>query len=71
MPEYKNAYQLELLIADQSGFDPKNIQVMKVGNSGDFRATFVGTAPGVNQARAKSDVESACSRLKVKYRLIS
>ncbi len=71
MIEYRNAYQLEALIADLAGFDPKNIQVTKVGVSGDFRCDFVGAVGGVSSSRAKADVEAACSRFRAKYRLIN
>jgi hypothetical protein len=42
MTEYRNAYQLEALIADMAGFNPNNVQVTRVGVSGDFRCEFVG-----------------------------
>ena len=70
MTEYRNAYQLEAIIADMAGFDPQNIQVTKVGVGGDFRCDFVGTVGGVSSSRAKSDVEAACIRMREKYRLI-
>jgi hypothetical protein len=70
MIEYKSAFQLEALIADLAGFDENNVQVTKIGNTGDFRAGFVGTPAAVNVSRAKADVDSACNKLKTKYRLI-
>lgn len=69
MAEYKTAYQLERLIAETAGFDPKNIQVTRVGNKGDWCADFVGKVAGVTESRAKHDVEAACNQIRAHFRL--
>ena len=67
--EYKTAFQLEQIIADFTGLYVTAIHVTKVGNSGDFNATVVGTVAFVNASRAKSDIEVACRQLKQRFKL--
>ena len=67
--EFRTARQLELLIASAAGFDEKHVQVIPVGNAGDFRAEFVGSVAAVSSSRARSDVERACRSIKEKYLL--
>ena len=67
--EHKSAFQLEQMIAELTGFDAKIIDVTKVGNSGDFSATLIGTVAAVSKSRAQSDVDAACRQLKLKFKL--
>jgi hypothetical protein len=69
MVEFKTTYQLEAMVAEIAGFDPKNVQVSRAGNKGDWRANFVGTVAAVTASRAQHDVEAACSKLKAQYLL--
>jgi hypothetical protein len=67
--EFKSEYQLQTLVAELAGFDPSCIDIERIGNEGDFKATFVGSAGAVGLTRAKADVENVCSQLRLKFRL--
>jgi hypothetical protein len=67
--EHKTAFQLEEMIADLTGFNPTAIDVKKLGNAGNFAAAFVGKVAAVSKSRAQADVESACSQLKLRFKL--
>lgn len=69
MADYKTALQLEALIAEKAGFDPKNIQVSRIGHAGDFKAEFVGAAAAVSASRARNDVMRVCDELRKTTRL--
>jgi hypothetical protein len=67
--ENKTAFQLEEMIADLTGFNARAIDVTKVGNSGEFNASIVGSVAAVSKARAHADVEAACRQLNLKFKL--
>jgi hypothetical protein len=67
--ESKTAFQLEEMIADLAGFAATAIDVVKVGNNGDFSATLIGTAASVSKSRAQSDIEVVCRQLRLKFKL--
>jgi hypothetical protein len=68
--ESKTAFQLEKMIADITGLDTTGVHIIKVGNGGDFGATFMkGSSAGVSASRAQSDIDAACRQLKLKFKL--
>ena len=67
--ESTTSYQLEEMIAELAGFSATSIDVVKVGNSGDFHATVIGTVAAVSPSRAQSDVEAICRQLRLKFKL--
>jgi hypothetical protein len=67
--EYRSAYQLQAMIAELAGVAPSTIDVEKVGNAGDFKASFVGSSAGVNQAKAKMDIDNICRQLRLTFKL--
>ena len=69
MIEYRSAFQLEAMIAEMAGFDPRNVQVTRVGHSGDFHADFVGKVAAVDTSRARHDIDAACTELRIRFRL--
>ncbi|MBR1154612.1 hypothetical protein [Bradyrhizobium sp. JYMT SZCCT0428] len=67
--EAKTAFQLQQMIGELAGFDPDNIDVVKLGNEGSFRAVLIGTVGAVSKSRAQADIETACRQLRLKFRL--
>jgi len=67
--ETKTAFQLQQMIGEMAGFHPDNIDVVKLGNDGGFRAVLIGTVGAVSKSRAQSDIENACRQLRLEYRL--
>ncbi|MBR1156272.1 hypothetical protein [Bradyrhizobium sp. JYMT SZCCT0428] len=67
--ESKTAFQLQQMIAEMVGFHPDNIDVVRLGNDGGFKAMLIGSVGAVSRSRAQADIESACRQLRLKYRL--
>ncbi len=69
MANLKTAFELEQIVADFVGFDRKVIVVSKAGNDGDFNATVTSPTAWLTRAAAQLEVDKACAKLRVTYRL--
>lgn len=69
MTELKTLLELERIVADEVGFDQKAIMVLKAGKEGNFIAIVDGPTAWLTKAAAQLEVDKACAKLRLIYRV--